>query len=150
MTCQLAQQLHAEGLSPQKVAAALAESGLDAEAVSVLINALPDARMPQALPEANLDVGVNPLAPGLFSLFELGLSGAPRTIGTYWLAFGAVLGVVVGLFVLVTALSDPNEGSEASVFASEYVLLRVGFSLAVAAIARGAYLWVTAVRIRRK
>ncbi len=151
---QHAQQLLTEGNTPLQIAQALAQTGLDAESVRVLINALPGARMPQALPEANLDLSVNPLAPSHFSLFELGLRGDPRTIGLYWVAFGAVLAALLGLLTLVGALSEgsavTDEIDENWQYATTVVLPRLGLALALAAITRGLYLWLTSVSIRRK
>lgn len=141
-------ELHTAGKTSVEIAAALAEAQLDAESIAVLINALPNARMPQALPEAKLDLGVNPLAPGLFSIFELGLQGSPRLIGLYWLAFGGGLAGVVGIFMLLSLLADAESELWSDSF--QFLIPRLGFGVALAAAARGAYLWLSAVHIRRK
>jgi hypothetical protein len=106
---QQAQALYDAGKTHVEIRAALAAANVDAESIGVLLNSLPDAVMPSALPEAKLDLGVNPLAPGLFSVFELGLTGNPRITGRYWLVFGGVLGALTGLFMLVTALGTPRQ-----------------------------------------
>ena len=146
--------LHTEGKTPHHIAEALAETGLDAESVRVVLNALPNARMPQALPEANLDLSVNALAPNHFSLLDLGLQGEPRTIGLYWLAFGLVLGVAMGALLLAGALAGhaaaADEAEENWQFATTVAIPRLGLGLSAAALGRGLFLWLTSVTIRRK
>jgi len=141
-------ELHTAGKTSSEISAALSEAQLDAESIAVLINALPNGPMPHALPEANLDLGVNPLAPGLFSIFELGLNGPPRVTGLYWLAFGGGLAGVLGVFMLLSLLGDPESDTWSDSF--RFLIPRFGFGIALAAIARGASLWLSAIHIRRK
>ena len=79
-------------------------------------------------------MGKNPLAPNMFTISHLGLTGPPRVVGTYWIAFGAVLFVLFGL-LLVTAEVNPWETPSpiALVFA------RIGLGLGALAVVRG--LW---------
>ncbi len=146
---QHAMALHSEGKTPAEIRAALTHAQLDPESVAVLLNALPDSRMPSVMPEAKLDLGVNPLAPRLFSIFELGLSGDPKTIGLYWLVFGGVLSVLLGVFMLLSVMGD-DEVSDTWAYGVLVVLPRFGFAVALLSVARGVSLWLGAVRIRRK
>ncbi len=151
---EVARALHAEGKSRAEIAKALADQALDPESMTVLLNALPDGPAPHALPAPNLELRIDPLAPRLLSLTELGLAGDARTTGLYWLAFGGVLALVVGLVLGVTAVrgfeAEDEEALAAWAFATFTVLPWVGFGAAGLAIVRGAALWFSAVRLRRK
>jgi len=134
-----AQRLHAEGKSRSDILAELSAQGLDEESARILLNTLPGAPERHDLPEANLDMGKNPLAPSMFTLSHLGLSGPPRMVGIYWIAFGAVAFVLLGL-LLITAEVNPwaTPSRLALVFA------RIGLGLGLLAVIRG--LWRVILR----
>jgi hypothetical protein len=80
-----------ERLSRDTMVERLKQRGLTDESIQVLLNALPSASAPPAVPDLKLDWSQNALAPASLSVFELGLSGGKRTIALYWLVFGSVL-----------------------------------------------------------
>jgi hypothetical protein len=133
---------HTQGESAEGIRAALRARGLDAESVQVLVNSLPGAPVPAELPEATVSLTTNPLAPGLFSVTELGLSGDSRVVGAYWLTFGLALLVVVCLvlFVPLPELFGEAGPSEAFLFFIDEVVPPAGFGLVAFSLARGLYL----------
>lgn len=147
-----ATRLKASGKSLAEVKAELVASGIDEESAQIAVNALPGAE-PAALPQANLSLTTNALAPNLFSVTELGLSGDDRIVGWYWLTFGLVVLLVVSVvvFVPVPELFGSEGPSEGFIDFVEFVLPPVGFGLAALASVRGAYLLTRAgLRFRRK
>ena len=66
-TFDYAKTLLESGKKPAEVKQALiAERGLDEESARVLVNSLPGAQLPTTLPEANVSLTTNALAPDLF------------------------------------------------------------------------------------
>lgn len=124
--------------------------GLDEESARVLVNSLPGARLPSMLPEATVSLSTNALAPDLFTLGELGLSGDAATVGLYWVVFAAVLLVVVllVLFVPVPELFGPEGPSDSFLYFVDVVLPPAGFTLVGVALARGLYLIARSRRVR--
>lgn len=149
-----ARALLERGQSLEEVKQALQQSGLDEESVRILLNSLPGAPQPAALPEPNVSLSTNALAPDLFSLGELGLSGDPVTVGLYWLVFsGAQLVVLLlVLFVPVPELFGEEGPSPSFLYFIDEVLPPVGFTLVGLAFARGVYLLTKGRRfsLRRK
>ncbi|MCA2977860.1 MAG: hypothetical protein INH41_13920 [Myxococcaceae bacterium] len=145
-----ARRRQAAGERPDAIAAALRSRGLDDESARVLVNSLPGARVPSQLPEANVSLTTNPLAPGLFSLSELGLSGDDVVVGAYWLTFGLALAVVVSvvLFLPMPELFGEAGPSEGFLVIVDEVLPPVGFSLVALSLARGWYLVLRSRRVR--
>lgn len=121
----------------------LAAEGLDEESARILVNSLPGAKLPSTLPEPNVSLTTNALAPDLFSFGELGLSGDPATVGLYWIVFAAVFGVVVLLvmFLPLPQLFGDEGPSDAFLYFVEVILPPAGLGLAAVAFARGAYLF---------
>lgn len=81
---------HAEGQSRADIARRLAGE-LDEDSLKVVLNTLPGAPLPHALPEARFDTSTNALAPGALSFLDFGLSGERRIVAGYWLALGSLL-----------------------------------------------------------
>jgi hypothetical protein len=133
---------HGQGESPEHIRAAMLARGLDAESAQVLVNSLPGAPTPAELPEATVSLTTNPLAPGLFSVTELGLSGDSVVVGTYWLTFGLALLVVVCLVLFVPLPEVFGEAgpSDAFLFFIDEVVPPAGFGLVAFSLARGLFL----------
>lgn len=140
----LAQKLVAQKLRRADVLAQLKASGLDDETARVALNAV-DGATPSELPDATLAPGINPLAPGSFALSDIGLSGNPVTVALYWMAFGAVVLVLVAVFLGLPELGVGEPLSEASAFWA-----RVGMGLGTAAFAWGVFRLAGTVRLRRR
>lgn len=149
-TFEFARDQLAAGRSPAEVKQALIARGLDEESARVLVNSLPGARLPSELPEANVSLSTNALAPDLFTLGELGLSGDAAMVGLYWVVFGAVLLVVLllVLFVPVPELFGAEGPSESFLYFVEVVLPPAGFTVVAAALARGLYLIARSRRLK--
>lgn len=132
----------AAGRTEQEVKQALMARGLDEESARILVNSLPGARLPAPLPEPTVSLSTNALAPDLFTLGELGLSGDSATVGLYWLSFSGVLLVVLllVLFVPVPELFGSEGPSDAFLYFVEVVLPPAGFTIVGVAFARGLYL----------
>jgi hypothetical protein len=145
-----ARTLLEQGRSELEVKQMLMGLGLDEESARVLVNSLPGAIHPSALPEPTVSLSTNALVPDLFSLGELGLSGDPATVGLYWLVFSVVLLAVLlfVMFVPVPELFDDKGPSDAFLFFVDVVLPPVGFGLVGGAFARGAYLFVRGRRFK--
>lgn len=141
-TFEQARLLTERGRSPAEVKQALIDGGLDEESARVVVNSLPGAPQPSVLPEPTVSLSTNALAPDLFSLGELGLSGDPVTVGQYWMAFSGVLLVVLllVLFVPVPELFGEEGPSDSFLYFIEVVLPPVGFGVVAVAFARGAFL----------
>lgn len=138
------------GSPPPDVKAMLTSNGLDEESARVLLNSLPGAKLPSALPEANVSLTTNPLAPDLFSFTELGLTGDPATVGLYWLTFSGVLLIVIliVLFLPLPQLFGSEGPSDAFLYFVEVILPPAGFGLVAITFARGAYLFSKGRRFR--
>lgn len=149
-TFEFARDQLAAGRSPAEVKQALIARGLDEESARVLVNSLPGARLPAALPEANVSLSTNALAPDLFTFGELGLSGDAATVGLYWVVFAAVLLVVLllVLFVPVPELFGSEGPSDSFLYFIEVVLPPAGFTIVGVALARGLYLVVRSRRFK--
>lgn len=114
-----ASALLAQGKSPAEIFEALKAKGVDAESARVVVNSLPGAVMPQALPEATFSMPTNPLAPQTVALSDLGMSGDAKTVGTYWVAFGVVLCVMSALAMWANDAKLISEGHKlADVFSA--------------------------------
>lgn len=150
-TFDYAKTLLESGKKPAEVKQALiAERGLDEESARVLVNSLPGAQLPTTLPEANVSLTTNALAPDLFSFGELGLSGDAPTVGQYWLAFSGVLLVVMLLvmFVPVPELFGAEGPSDSFLYFMDNVLPPVGFTIVGVTFARGLFLLVSGRRFK--
>jgi len=124
-------RLHAEGKSRADILAELSAQGLDDESARIVLNTLPGSPQPHVLPEASIDMGKNPLAPDMFTISHLGLSGPPRVVGAYWTAFGAVLIVLFGLLLITAEWANPSPMT--------LLFARIGMGLGALAVVRG--LW---------
>jgi hypothetical protein len=122
------------GVARADILTRLRGQGLDEEAARIVLNSLPGAPLPQPLPELNLDLGQNTMAPGLVSPFELGMTGNRRMLAVYYLAFGLVLATLFGslLLALEFALIDAAKGLRAAGW--------LGFGLGALALGRGLWL----------
>jgi hypothetical protein len=137
-----ARKMLESGRSVVEVKKALMDGGLDEESARVVVNSLPGATQPSTLPEPTMSLSTNALAPDLFSLGELGLSGDSMTVGLYWMVFSAVLLVVLllVLFVPLPELFGEEGPSDSFLYFIDVVLPPVGFGVVGVAFARGAYL----------
>jgi len=124
-----AQALQAQGKTREQIVEALKAKGVDAESARIVVNSLPGAPMPPALPEATFSMPTNPLAPQTFAVSDLGLSGDARTVGLYWVAFGVVLCILSGLTMWANGAKLVSEGHGLTTVFSEAGL--VAGSLAV-------------------
>jgi hypothetical protein len=138
------QAWRAEGLSREEWLTRLKGAGLDDESARVLVNSL-DGANPSLLPEASFSPGVNPLAPASFALDDLGLQGPPVTVGLYWMAFGATLALMVGVFAVLVWTKVVDQAPDALL-----VLARALATLGAVAFGWGAFKAVTSVRVRRR
>ena len=134
----------AEGVPRTEWIERLTAGGLDRESAQVIANSI-DGASPSQLPEASFSQGTNPLAPGAFALTDLGLKGDPATIGFYWLAFGAAVLLMFGLFALLMFLGIVQQPPVALV-----VTGRVMGTIGALALARGVWQIVGAVTVRRR
>lgn len=133
----------AEGLPRDQWLTRLKAAGLADDSARVLVNSL-DGANPSLLPEASFSPGVNPLAPASFALDDLGLQGPPATVGLYWMAFGATLALMVGVFAVLvwTKVVDAPDAL--------LVLARTLAALGAVAFGWGTFKAVTSVRVRRR
>jgi hypothetical protein len=130
------------GEKPSAIKSWLLARGVDAEAAQVLVNSLPSAPMPSALPEPSVSLTTNPLAPDLFSLTELGLQGSPGTVGAYWIAFalGLLFVLLLVMFIPMPELFGSGGPSDAFLYFVEEVLPPAGLFIVVVALVRGFFL----------
>lgn len=129
-----AQALQALGKSREEIVELLKAKGVDAESARVVVNSLPGAPMPQALPEATFSMPTNPLAPQTVALSDLGLSGDPRTVGLYWVAFGVVLCLLSGLTMWANGAKLVSEGHGLTTVFSEAGLVAGALATVVGAV----------------
>jgi hypothetical protein len=134
----------AEGVPRAQWLERLVAGGLDRESAQVIANSI-DGASPSRLPEASFSQGTNPLAPGAFALTDLGLQGNPATVGFYWLAFGAAVLLMFGLFALLMFLDVVQQPPVALL-----VTGRVMGTIGALALLRGAWQVVGAVTVRRR
>lgn len=122
----------------------LKADGLDEESALVLINSVMGA-MPSELPSAQLSVGRNVLAPGTFSLSDLGLTGPAHIVGLYWMGFGAAILLALGVAAILTltGLADVPD-------AVAYYAVRLGGVASMACVAWGVIRYSQGVTIRRR
>lgn len=139
----LARKLVANKVPRDEALKQLRASGLDEEGAKVALNAV-DGLNPSDLPDATLAPGINPLAPGSFALSDIGMSGNPAVIGMYWMAFGAVVMVLVAVFLVLPEFGI-GEASNASSFWA-----RVGLFLGAGAFGWGLFRLLTTIRVRRR
>lgn len=139
----LARKLVADKVPRDEALKQLRESGLDEEAAKVALNAV-DGLNPSELPDATLAPGINPLTPGSFALSDIGMSGNPAVIGMYWMAFGAVIMVLVAVFLVLPELGIGEPSAASSFWA------RVGLFLGAGAFGWGLFRLLTTIRVRRR
>ena len=140
---------YARRLVEQKVpraeaVARLREKGFDEESARLALNAV-DGATPSELPDATLAPGINPLSPGSFALSDVGLQGNPATVALYWMAFGAVVLVLVSVLLLLPEFGVGEPLTPASLFWG-----RVGLGLGGLALGWGLFRLLTSVRVRRR
>ncbi len=131
--------LEKNGATREQIETALQGRGLDAESVRVLINSLPGAKGQSVLPVAQLDMSTNPLSGGAFSTADIGLQGPRKVVGTYWVAFGLVLALILGGVMAADAYELTQEPLQLGV---RYVI-RAGMGAAGVAVAFGIYKLIT-------
>lgn len=139
----LARKLVAEKVPRDEALKRLRESGVDEESAKLALNAV-NGPNPTDLPDATLAPGINPLAPGSFALSDIGMSGNPAVVALYWMAFGAVVLVLVAIFLVLPEFGV-GEPSEVSSFWA-----RVGLGLGGGAFGWGAVKLALTVRVRRR
>jgi hypothetical protein len=135
-----AQALYEQQLTRPQIAEELTRRGADAESVQVVLNTLPGAPQPQALPEVHFDQSVNPLSPQLLSVLDMGLQGDRVTVALYWLTFGGVLGVFMTIVLAVGETDFLTSTSGAWASFAMHALPWVGYPLAAFAIVRAVFL----------
>lgn len=128
----------------------LTADGLDEESARILLNSLPGAKLPSTLPEANVSLATNSMAPDLFSFSELGMSGDPAVVGLYWLVFATVLlaVVLIVMFLPLPQLFGDEGPSDAFLYFVDVILPPAGLGIVGAAFARGAYLFTKGRRFK--
>ena len=133
---EIARALHEKGTPRADIVAELTRRGLDEESVKVVLNTLPGAPTPSALPEARFDMATNALAPKLFAVADLGIEGDRRTVALYWLTFGLFFGVLTtGALLLGWANVFESSSSPWGQFAIR-ALPWIGYPLSVLALVR--------------
>lgn len=140
----LARRLVEQKVPRADALAQLKATGLDDEAARVALNAV-DGANPSDLPDATLAPGINPLTPGSFALSDIGMSGNPAVVALYWMAFGAVVLLLVTLLLVLPELGVGEPLTEASVFWG-----RFGMGLGALAFGWGVFRLLLSVRVRRR
>lgn len=138
------QKLKAEGKSREDIITVLKGQGHDDEAARVLVNSVMGA-MPPELPSAQLSPGTNALAPSVFTLSDIGLSGPSHVVGIYWMGFGAAILLALGLAGLMNMAGFAKVPDSVA-----YYGLRLGGVLSMACVAWGVFRYSQAIVIRRK
>lgn len=139
----LARKLVANKVPRDEALKQLRASGLDEDDAKLALNAV-DGVNPSDLPDPTLSPGVNPLAPTSFALSDIGLSGNPAVVGLYWISFGAVVLVLVAVFLMLPEFGI-GEASPASAFWA-----RVGLALGATAFGWGLFRLLSTIRLRRR
>ncbi|GMU61512.1 MAG: hypothetical protein AMXMBFR34_32750 [Myxococcaceae bacterium] len=122
----------------------LKEKGFDDETARLALNAV-DGANPSDLPDATLAPGINPLAPGSFALSDIGMSGNPGVVALYWMAFGAVVMVLVAVFLILPEFGVGDPHTDVSAFWA-----RFGLGMGGLAFAWGVFRLIGTVRVRRR
>lgn len=140
----LVQKLKADGATREQAIEKLKATGLDDESAKVLVNSVMGA-LPVDLPSAQLTPGTNALAPNVFTLSDIGLTGPAHVVGLYWMGFGVALFLALGLgtMMTVTGLVQLPE------LVGEYAL-RLGSLLGFVCLGWGAFRYFQGITIRRK
>ena len=140
----LVKRLKADGVPREQMLEKLKATGLDDESAKVLINSVVGA-MPADLPNAQLSPGTNILAPGMFTLSDIGLTGPPATVGLYWMGFGAAILLALGLGFIMTEMLGKELPEDVGFYA-----LRVGGFLSMSCVGWGLFRYSQGITIRRK
>lgn len=138
------QKLKADGKSREDILAELKKQGHDDEGARVLVNSVMGA-MPSELPSAQLSPGTNALAPSVFSLSDIGLTGPSHVVGVYWMGFGAAILLALGLAAMMTLAGMAKVPETVA-----YYAVRLGGVLSMACIGYGLFRYSQSVVIRRK
>lgn len=139
----LAQRLVGEKVPRDEALRQLRATGLDEEAAQVVLNAAIGDN-PSALPEVAFNAGTNVLAPNRFSVPDVGISGDPLTVASYWLVFGAALTLLTGLYFALPALGIGETSRAMKPVAG------VGLFIGLGAVLRGVFRVVAALQLRRR
>lgn len=140
----LVNRLKAEGASREVMLEKLKALGLDEESAKVLVNAATGV-MPADLPSAQLTGGTNVLAPGSFTLSDIGLTGHPTVVGLYWMGFGAAILLALGIGTLMNVTGLVTVPEEVS-----FLSLRLGGIAAMSFVGWGVFRYLQGVTIRRR
>lgn len=141
---ELVRRLKSEGATREVMLAKLKETGLGDEEAKVLVNSVAGA-LPAELPSAQLTGGNDLLAPSVFTLSDIGLTGPPTLVGLYWMGFGVAILIALGLGWLLTAAGL----AELPEHVGEYAV-RIGGVAASTFLVWGAYRYSQGITIRRK
>lgn len=141
----LVHKLKTEGVSREDAITKLKEQlSLDDESAKVMVNAVMGA-LPSELPSAQLTGGTNALAPGVFTLSDIGLTGPSHIVGMYWMGFGVAILVALMLGTMMTA-ADLVQLPD---LVGEYAW-RIGGFVAFVCLVWGAWKLSQSLSIRRK
>lgn len=138
------QKLKADGATREQIIEKLKAGGHDDESAKVLVNSVMGA-MPSELPSAQLSPGTNALAPSVFALSDIGLTGPSHVVGLYWMGFGAAILVALALGAMMTAVGLAKIPDGVA-----YYAVRLGGVISMAFIGWGIFRYSQAVVIRRK
>ena len=133
-----------EGVSREDMLTRLKATGLDEESAKVLINSVV-GQMPVDLPDAQLSPGTNVLAPSVFTLSDIGLTGPPTTVGLYWMGFGAAILLALGLGFIMTEMLGKELPEDVGFYA-----LRLGGFVSMCCVGWGLFRYSQGITIRRK
>ncbi|MFT3712663.1 MAG: hypothetical protein QM817_33860 [Archangium sp.] len=138
------QKLKADGVSREEIIEKMKAAGHDDESAKVLVNSVMGA-MPSDLPSAQLSPGTNALAPSVFALSDIGLTGPSHVVGLYWMGFGAAILIALALASLMTSAGFGKLPTGVA-----YYGVRLGGVFSMAFIGYGIFRYSQAVVIRRK
>lgn len=138
------QQWKTQGLGRPEMLKKLKADGLDDESALVLINSVIGA-MPSDLPTAQLSPGRNALAPSVFTLSDIGLTGPSHVVGMYWIGFGAAILLALGLGALMSATGLVELPDDVGYYAA-----RLGGFAAMVCVSWGVFRYTQGVSIRRR
>ena len=133
-----------EGVSREDMLTRLKATGLDEESAKVLINSVV-GQMPVDLPDAQLSPGTNVLAPSVFTLSDIGLTGPPTTVGLYWMGFGAAILLALGLGFIMTEMLGKELPEDVGFYA-----LRLGGFVSMCCVGWGLFRYSQGITVRRK
>ena len=140
----LVKRFKSEGVPREEMLTRLKATGLDEESAQVLINSVVGA-MPSDLPDAQLSPGTNVLAPSVFTLSDIGLTGPPTTVGLYWMGFGAAILLALGLGFIMTEMLGKELPEDVGFYA-----LRLGGFVSMCCVSWGLFRYSQGITIRRK